>query len=168
VHVEDARSLRRRIHDLLRNKNDATFTTMADSTRWHLATDLTHTYLRIRFGLHGIDRGSGTRRAAWTLDVLMFDVCLALRRGGVPVIADPDPMNSHAQLLARELATMLGLPGHEGSFYHQMRRARHFVLESGSDGGVAEAWLNRRLEVNLLAVETIAPANAGRAGSQHS
>jgi hypothetical protein len=169
VQVEDARALRDRIHDLLRTKNQTVFTSIPDHRRWWLAGGLTHACLRAQFGLH-IEQGSRMKRAAWTLDIFTFDVCHALWRAGVPVIADPDPDNSHAQLLAKELSALLGLPGHESTnFYAQMRRARHFMLESEPDGGIAEAWLDGRLGAeNLPTVETIAPGHPGRADGEIS
>jgi hypothetical protein len=154
VHAETARTLRHQIHGLLRGKNQTVFTSIPDDKRRWLTAELTLAAIRAQFGLN-IAQGSRTKRTAWSLDVFTFDVCHALWRAGVPIVADPDPEASHAQALAKQLATLIGLPGSNGTFYNQMRRARHFLLGSGPDDGVAEAWLDGRLTANLLTNETI-------------
>jgi hypothetical protein len=76
-----------------------------------------------------------------------------LHRADVPVVANPDPGASHAQLLVQQLAAMLGLPGSDCSFYQQMRRALHICLDSGPGGDTADdtdilqAWLDGQLRV---------------------
>jgi hypothetical protein len=147
VHGITAHALRRRIHELLRDKNQIVFTRIPDDKRWRLLAELTLACIRAQFGLN-LAQGSRTKRTAWTLDVFTFDVCYALHRADVPVVADPDPETSHAQLVVKQLAAIIGLEGSDGTFYNQMRRARQFLLgRDPDDDDVFQAWLDGQLIV---------------------
>jgi hypothetical protein len=143
-----AHALRRRIHELLRDKNQTVFTRIPDDKRWRLLADLTLACIRAQFGLK-LAQDSRTKRTAWTLDIFAFDVCLALHRADVPVVANPDPGASHAQLVVKQLAAIIGLEGSDGTFYNQMRRVRHFLLGSDPDNDdILQAWLDGQLIVS--------------------
>ena len=81
-------------------------------------------------GLADILAGKDTRPAAWTTDVLVRDVCDALRTAGVPAPMTRRRDGSLAQRLADDLAALAGLPD-QGELFKQMQRAREIEKAGG-------------------------------------
>jgi hypothetical protein len=71
-------------------------------------------------GLADILAGKEVKPAAWMRDILVTDVCDALRKAGVPVQMQADPACSHAQSLVKVVAEVAGLEC-DGTLYHQMQ-----------------------------------------------
>jgi hypothetical protein len=72
----------------------------------------------------------GWKPKAWVYDVLVKDVCDALRSVGVRPTMDPNSALSRAQYLAGEISQAISLPG-QGQLFKQMQRARRIIKEGG-------------------------------------
>jgi hypothetical protein len=82
-------------------------------------------------GLADILAGKETKPAAWAMDILVRDVCDALRAVGAPVFMNKHREDSLAQTLVGELAALAGLPG-QGELFKQMQRARKIEKAGGA------------------------------------
>jgi hypothetical protein len=117
----------------LRDSNDTVFARRSVAELGRLARRLATVGVGARLGLPPEYTGGGKEEER-QLDLLVSDVTDVLEQEGVPVRADPDPMNSYAQMLARLIAGQVGIAGHGGSLgslYPQMRRSRRIHKEGG-------------------------------------
>jgi hypothetical protein len=118
-----AEALRPEISRLIEGKTDGVFRRLAESQRAELVDRLVHA---IGFALAGLPTSmtrTGSKLDAWRADIFVGDVCNALAGVGIPAVMNEDPALSHAQLLAKELVDLAGLPD-EGDLFHQMQRAK--------------------------------------------
>jgi hypothetical protein len=82
-------------------------------------------------GLADILAGKDTRSAARATNILVKDVCDALRAVGVATPMAPRRDESLAQRLADDLASLAGLPD-QGQLFKQMQRARRIKKAGGA------------------------------------
>jgi len=82
-------------------------------------------------GLANILAGKHTRSAAWTTNILVKDVCDALRAVGVATPMATHRDESLAQRLADDLAALAGLPD-QGELFKQMQAARKIEKAGGA------------------------------------
>jgi hypothetical protein len=92
---------------------------------------LVHAVEFAKAGLADILAGKETKSAAWAMDILVKDVCDALRAVGVATPMDPVREHSLAQTLAGDLAELAGLPD-QGELFKQMQRARKIEKAGGA------------------------------------
>jgi hypothetical protein len=83
-----------------------------------------------RAGLADILAGKRAKPAAWTMDILVKDVCDALRATGVAAPMATRRAESLAQILAGDLAALAGIPV-KGQLFKQMQRARRLEKSGG-------------------------------------
>jgi hypothetical protein len=99
---------------------------------WEELTDaLVHAVGFAKAGLADILAGKDTRAAAWATDILVKDVCDALRAVDAPVFMNKCREDSLAQTLAGDLAKLAGLPD-QGELFKQMQRARKIEKVGGA------------------------------------
>jgi DNA-directed RNA polymerase specialized sigma24 family protein len=102
---------------------------MPATDRQHLIDELVNAALAATAGRPGAAR-KGRKPKAWVYDVLVKDVCDALRSVGVRPTMDSNRALSHAQYLAGEISQAISLPG-QGQLFKQMQRARRIIKEGG-------------------------------------
>jgi hypothetical protein len=81
-------------------------------------------------GLADILAGKETKPVAWAMDILVKDVCDALRAVGAPVFMNKCREDSLAQTLAGEITALAGLLD-QGQLFKQMQRARKIEKAGG-------------------------------------
>jgi hypothetical protein len=104
---------------------------LPDQAWEELTGALVHAVEFAKAGLADILAGKDKRSAAWTTDILVKDVCDALRAVGLatPMAAHRD--ESLAQKFASELAEVAGLPD-QGELFKSMQRARRIEKAGGA------------------------------------
>jgi hypothetical protein len=139
----EAEAYRGTIDAIVGSRSDYAFKRLTNRQRMQLVDDLVDALGFAMAGLPPAVRGGRAMQAAWNLDIFVRDVCDALRRARVPVAMNADPSQSHAQLLARDIAVAAGLPGHGkriGNLFKQMQRGRQIKKKSHPDASIRVRW----------------------------